>query len=631
MQIFNSHKSGKSLEEVHGSVDPQKKRTAWGKILAFFGPAYLISVGYMDPGNWATDIAGGSQFGYSLIWVLLMSNIMALLLQSLSARLGIVAGRDLAQASRETYSPAANIPLYILAEVAIAACDLAEVLGMAIGLNLLFGTPLLLGVGITILDTFLLLFLQRYGMRKMEAFIISLVAIIGMSFIAELIFAKPDPAAILSGFVPSIPNKEALYITIGIIGATVMPHNLYLHSALVQTRKIDRDEKSIKRYLKFSFIDSAIALNLAFFVNAAILILAASVFFKNGLYGVADIQDAHELLQPLLGENLAPVLFAVALIASGQSSTITGTLAGQIIMEGYIHLRLPMWIRRTITRMLAVVPAFFVIWYFGEDSTADLLIFSQVILSLQLAYAIIPLIHFVSNKERMGSFAIKPLVQVFAWLIAIVIVILNLKMIIEGEAGQWFLQLPASMWWLKIIIGMVFAGLLFLLVYITLKPVLNNKLKPSNKVPHGNAGQIGEIQQTVYRKIAVTVDFSKMDNKTIEHALSQGGVEAEYILIHVVETPNAMLVEKEVGDLESKADKSALKQYVEELKAKNYKVRSVLGNGRRAKAIADIVNREQADLVVMGAHGHSWLKDLVFGQTINSVRHLIKVPLLAVK
>ncbi|MGZ5244710.1 MAG: Nramp family divalent metal transporter [Bacteroidia bacterium] len=631
MRIFSNTTSNKSLEEVHGSVDPSLKRTGWGKILAFFGPAYLVSVGYMDPGNWATDIAGGSQFGYSLIWVLLMSNIMALLLQSLSARLGIVAGRDLAQASRETYAPAANIPLYILAEVAIAACDLAEVLGMAIGLQLLFGVPLLWGVGITILDTFLLLYLQRLGMRKMEAFIISLVAIIGMSFIVELIFAKPDAIGIIHGFVPSIPGQAALYITIGIIGATVMPHNLYLHSALVQTRKIERNDASIKRYLKFSFIDSAIALNLAFFVNAAILILAASVFFKHGLYEVADIQDAHKLLQPLLGEKLAPILFAVALIASGQSSTITGTLAGQIIMEGYIHLRLPMWIRRIITRMLAVIPAFFVIWYFGEESTGELLVFSQVILSLQLAYAIIPLIHFVSNKERMGNFAIKPIVQFFAWLIASLIVFLNLKMIVEGDAGQWFMNLPNNMIWLKILVGLIFLGLLVLLAYITFKPIINRHVKASNKLPHGKAHEIGTIEKTTYRKIAVTVDFSSMDNKTIEHALSQGGREAEYILIHIVETPNAMLEEKEVADLESATDKFAIRQYVEELRLKNYKVRSVLGNGRRSKAIADIVNREEADLVVMGAHGHSGLKDIFLGQTINSVRHLIKVPLLAVK
>ncbi|RYD83061.1 MAG: iron/manganese transporter [Sphingobacteriales bacterium] len=630
MQLFTDKTGTKSLEEVHGSVDPSLKRTGWGKIMAFFGPAYLISVGYMDPGNWATDIAGGSQFGYSLIWVLLMSNVMALLLQSLSARLGIVAGRDLAQASRETFAPFANIPLYILAEIAIAACDLAEVLGMAIGLNLLFGLPILYGVAITILDTFLLLYLQKLGMRRMEAFIISLVAIIGMSFFAELIFAKPDVGGIIKGFVPSIPTDEALYITIGIIGATVMPHNLYLHSALVQTRKIARNESSIKKYLKFSFIDSAIALNIAFFVNASILILAAAVFFKNGYFEVADIQDAHKLLAPLLGEKLAPILFAVALIASGQSSTITGTLAGQIIMEGYIHLRLPMWIRRTITRLLAVVPAFFVIWYFGEDSTGKLLIFSQVVLSLQLAYAIIPLIHFTADKKRMGNFAIKPGIQIAAWIIALIIISLNVKLVYD-TVGDWMQELPDSMLWLKILIFLIGLALAALLVYISFKPLFFNTAAKPGKFPHGSATQLSAISPTKYSKIAVTVDFSELDNKTIAHALNQGGKEAEYILIHIVETAGAILVEKDIDDMESTADQNAIQQYVSQLQLEGYEVISVLGNGRRAKAIAAIINQERADIVVMGAHGHSGFKDVVFGQTINTVRHLIKVPLLAVK
>ena len=322
-----------SLSEVHQRVDTTTASKPVGKrILSFFGPAYLVSVGYMDPGNWATDLAGGSQFGYKLVWVLLMSNLMALLLQSLSARLGIVRGRDLAQANRETYPKTINFLLYILAEVAIAATDLAEVLGMAIGIQLLTGIPLLWAVLITVLDTFLLLLLQRLGMRKMEAFIICLVGIIGLSFLVEIILAKPNLGEVALGFVPSIPNETALYIAIGIIGATVMPHNLYVHSALVQTRKIKRDHKGIKRALKLNFVDSAIALNLAFFVNAAILVLAATVFFKSGRTDVAEIKEAHRLLDPLLGSSVAPTLFAVALIASGQSSPVTGTLAGQIVM-----------------------------------------------------------------------------------------------------------------------------------------------------------------------------------------------------------------------------------------------------------------------------------------------------------
>src|SRR6195952_2157557 len=391
--------TGGSLGDVHGSVDTGRHTNKWKKIVSFFGPAYLVSVGYMDPGNWATDLAGGAKFGYALIWVLLMSNLMALLLQGLSARLGIVRRMDLAQANREVYPPLINFALYLLAELAIAACDLAEVLGMAIGIQLLTGLPLIWGVSVTVLDTFLLFYLQRLGMRKMEGFIITLVAIIGLSFLVEMIFAKPHLGEVIKGFVPSIPGSEALYIAIGIIGATVMPHNLYLHSALVQTRKIGSSKAAIKQALRFNRVDSAIALNAAFFVNAAILILAASVFYASGNTGIAELKEAHRMLAPLLGNNIAPTLFAIALIAAGQSSTITGTLAGQIVMEGYLNLRINPMIRRLITRMLAIVPAFFCILYFGEERVDRLLILSQVVLSVQLGFAVIPLIHFVSDKE----------------------------------------------------------------------------------------------------------------------------------------------------------------------------------------------------------------------------------------
>ena len=379
MKNENTYYNLKSLEEVNESVDTRKKGGFFRKLLAFAGPAYLVSVGYMDPGNWATDIAGGSQFGYKLIWVLLMSNIMAVLLQSLSARLGIVRGRDLAQASRESYPPFVNIVLYILAEIAIAACDLAEVLGMAIGLQLLFGLPLLWGVCLTLLDTFLLLFLINRGMRKMEAFILILVTTIGLAFLMEMIFARPDIGELLTGFIPSLPDSAALYIAIGIIGATVMPHNLYLHSSLVQTRKFEKSESKIREAIKFNFIDSVVALNLAFFVNAAILVLAATTFYKAGMFNVTEIKDAHRFLEPLLGTQWAPVLFAVALIAAGQSSTLTGTLAGQIVMEGYLNLRIQPWIRRIITRLLAIIPAVLTIVFLGEGATGQLLILSQVI------------------------------------------------------------------------------------------------------------------------------------------------------------------------------------------------------------------------------------------------------------
>ncbi len=395
-----------SLSEVHDSVPVPQTGSRLKQVFSFFGPAYLVSVGYMDPGNWATDIAGGSQFGYALLWVLLMSNLMALLLQSLSARLGIVRGRDLAQANRESYPKPVNFSLYILAEIAITACDLAEVLGMAIGIQLLTGLPLIYGVIITALDTFLLLSLQKLGMRKIEMFILSLIAVIGFSFFLEIVLAHPHIGEISRGLIPTLPNKAALYIAIGIIGATVMPHNLYLHSALVQTRKIIREEKFIRRALKLNFLDSTIALNMAFFVNAAILILAGAVFFKSGHANVASIREAYELLSPLLGSKMASVLFAVALIAAGQSSTVTGTLAGQIVMEGHLHLRINPVLRRLITRTLAIIPAVLVIGIAGEQQVDQLLVLSQVILSLQLGFAVIPLIHFVSNKRTMGIFSI---------------------------------------------------------------------------------------------------------------------------------------------------------------------------------------------------------------------------------
>ncbi|HVA97404.1 MAG TPA: Nramp family divalent metal transporter, partial [Bacteroidia bacterium] len=424
-------KNEKSLSEVNGSVDTTLQSNFWKKLFAFIGPAYLISVGYMDPGNWATDIAGGSHFGYLLLWVLLLSNLIALLLQNLSARLGLVSGLDLAQASRQNYPPFINFFLWILAEIAIAACDLAEVIGMAIGLNLLFGLPMMIGVVITIFDTFILLMLQRYGMRKMEAIIIALILIIGIAFFIEMFFVHPDVKAILINFIPSALNKDSLYIAVGIIGATVMPHNLYLHSSLVQTRKINRSEKGIKAAIKFNIIDTSIALNLAFFVNAAILIMAAAAFYTKGLYNVTEIQDAYKLLTPLLGSKIAPLLFAIALIAAGQSSTLTGTLSGQIVMEGYLNLRIQPWLRRIITRSLAILPAFFTLWYFGDDKISALLILSQVVLSLQLGFAIVPLIHFVSDKKIMGKLVIKTYLKILAWICAIFILALNIQLVYE--------------------------------------------------------------------------------------------------------------------------------------------------------------------------------------------------------
>lgn len=620
----------KSLSEVNASIDATNRK-GWRKALAFMGPAYLVSVGYMDPGNWATDIAGGSKFGYALIWVLLMSNLMALLLQSLSARLGVVRQLDLAQASRSTYSRPVNFSLWILAEIAIAACDLAEVLGMAIGLQLLFDLPLIWGVSLTVLDTLLLLVLQSYGMRKMEAFIIGLVAIIGGAFVVEMILAKPDMGSLAIGFIPSLPGEGALYIAIGIIGATVMPHNLYLHSSLVQTRRINTTERGIWSAIKYNFIDSAIALNAAFFVNAAILVLAASTFFKAGLHEVEDIQDAHRFLAPLLGTQLAPILFGVALVAAGQSSTITGTLAGQIVMEGYLNLRIAPWLRRIITRLIAIIPAILVILIYGESETGAMLIFSQVILSLQLGFAVIPLIHFTSDKEKMGVFVIKPWVKVAAWVIATIIVSLNVKLVLQEVSG-WLAAAGENSWiiWITVVPICVAAGLL--LIYIAFKPLLDRRSAERDaKIPHGTAVTLDVTSRPVYSRIAVTLDFSAIDSLTIQSALAQGGKHARYILLHVVETAGAMVYGSDIADHESRKDTVSLENYKNQLIEKGYDVEIKIGYGNPQRRIPKMVTEFQADLLVMGAHGHKFFKDLIFGTTVDTVRHRVKIPVLIVR
>ncbi|WP_439882346.1 Nramp family divalent metal transporter [Pontibacter sp. MBLB2868] len=627
MSLPKQH-TGKSLEEVHSSIDTTTPTSFWRRLMAFLGPAYLVSVGYMDPGNWATDIAGGSQFGYKLVWVLLMSNLMAILLQSLSARLGVVRGKDLAQASRETYPSFINIPLYILAEVAIAACDLAEVLGMAIGLQLLFGMPLVWGVCLTVLDTFLLLFLINKGMRKMEAFVLALVTIIGGAFIMEMFFAKPDVGDLVAGFVPTIPNSDALYIAIGIIGATVMPHNLYLHSSLVQSRKIDRTPTGIWRAIKYNVVDSAVALNLALFVNAAILILAAAAFYRNGIYNVTEIQDAHEFLAPLLGTKWAPILFAVALIAAGQSSTLTGTLAGQIVMEGYLNLRIQPWLRRMITRLLAVGPALFVILYYGEDKTGELLVLSQVILSLQLGFAVVPLIHFVSNKKAMGEFAIGFWLKTGAWLIASIIVVLNAKLVID-EIIVWLdvVERPILIWLLVVPVAVACA---LLLLYITVQPMITGAVahyKPSrHQLPVSYQAEV----KPAYKRIAITLDFTDVDRTVLDNAIAIGTPAAEYLLIHIVETAGAMVFGQDIKDMETTSDWENLQRYANDLREQGYQVRIQLGFGNPKQRIPKIVHSFHADLLVMGSHGHKMMKDLILGTTIDAVRHTVKIPMLIV-
>jgi manganese transport protein len=619
------HVASASLSEVHSSVDTRSQPKGWKKLTSFLGPAYLVSVGYMDPGNWATDLAGGSKFGYTLIWVLLMSNLMALLLQGLSVRLGIVRGLDLAQANRVTYPRGVNFILYLLAEIAIVATDLAEVLGMAIGIQLLTGLPLIWGVSLTVLDTFLLLYLQRLGIRKMEAFILALVAIIAISFLIQIIWAAPVASEVAAGFIPSLPNDEALFIAIGIIGATVMPHNLYLHSALVQTRKIDKTDEGIRQALKFNRIDTTIALNIAFLVNAAILVLAATVFFKSGNSHVAEIKEAHRLLPGFLG-NAAPILFALALIAAGQSSTVTGTLAGQIIMEGYLSLRLNPVLRRLLTRLVAIVPALFVIGIYGENRVDALLVMSQVVLSLQLGYAVIPLIQFVSDKKTMGKFVIKPVIKVLAWAIATVLVYLNLKMLFNGvmpffEAEAMFPK-----------IAIIAAGLFFggILLYIIVHPMLKKKTLPKSVFVHNEDVTIAPVQKPTFNKIAVALDFSENDSKILGYAIGQGHEGSSYLLLHIVESAGAKLLGKETDDYETRKDIERLESYVQQLEEKGFSVSGEVGYRSRVKEIVRIVKENEADMLVIGAHGHTGIKDFVYGETVNAVRHELRIPVLVV-
>ena len=430
-----------SLPESHRTIPVPRSLGFWRKLLAFSGPGYLVAVGYMDPGNWATDLAGGSAFGYTLLSVILLANVMAIVLQALCAKLGIVTGRDLAQACRDQYSKPVAISLWLLCEIAICACDLAEVIGSAIALNLLFKIPLVWGVCVTALDVLVVMFLQNKGFRYLEALVIGLILLIGGCFLLEVIFSRPDLREVLGGFAPKLEivrNPEMLFVAIGILGATVMPHNLYLHSSIVQTRKYEQNARGKREAIKFATIDSTLALMFALFINAAILVVSAATFHTRGQTNIAEIQDAYQLLTPTLGVGMASAVFAVALLASGQNSTLTGTLAGQIVMEGFLNLRLRPWLRRLITRLIAIVPAVIVTVIYGESGTAKLLVISQVILSLQLSFAVIPLILFTSNRRLMGEFVNSRGTKILAWLVASAIVILNVKFLLDfcGVTGN---------------------------------------------------------------------------------------------------------------------------------------------------------------------------------------------------
>lgn len=603
-------------------------------MFAFAGPAYLVSVGYMDPGNWATDLEGGARFGYQLLWVLVMSNAMAILLQTLSARLGIVTGRDLAQACRERYPRGINLALWALCEIAIAACDLAEVLGAAIGLNLLFHIPLLIGVLLTAADTLLLLFFQSFGIRTLEAFVLSLIAVIAACFLVEVLWARPSAADLAAGLIPRL-NRDSLYLIITIVGATVMPHNMYLHSALVQTRHIGQNDEAKRAACRYNLIDSAVALNGAMFVNIAILVMSAAVFFERHI-AVTEIQQAYLLLTPLLHAGLASIIFAVALICSGQSSTLTGTLAGQVVMEGFLDFRMRPWLRRMVTRSLAVIPAALTIYFAGPRSTLGLLLLSQCILSMQLPFAIIPLIHFTSDRTRMGRFANRMWVKTLAWLAAAIIIGLNLRLAAEVIAGWvsgagawrpliWILAVPLAI------------GLLVLLVWVTFEPWVTGRVllrsSATATLPAAATPEAAVAPAPAYKRILAPLDHTELDRLTLTHAAAIARLhQAKVYLLHVEEGVTSQVYGREASTAEVEAGAAYLDRIASSFREQGIAVETaIIHSSSPKRAIVKYAREIQPDLVVMGAHGHGGLKDLVLGNTINPVRHDLDVPMLIVR
>ncbi len=588
-------------------------------MLAFGGPAYLVSVGYMDPGNWAGDLGAGSKFGYELLWVIVLSNLMAILLQTLAARLGIAGGRDLAQACREAYPRGICNALWVLCEIAIAACDLAEVLGAAIALNLLFHLPMVAGVILTAGDTIVVLWLSRYGIRIIEAFILGLIGIMAVCFLVELSFARPAITQVFGGLLPRI-NSHNLYYAVVILGATVMPHNLYLHSALVQTRRIGRTGQDKREACRFNFIDSFLALNGALIVNAAILVLAAAVFFSKGVV-VEQIEQAQSMLSPLLGTTLASILFSIALLASGQSSTLTGTFAGQIVMEGFLNLRLTPWLRRLATRALAIIPAVFTVMMAGERGTFDLLLLSQVIISMQLPFAVIPLIRFTSDRTRMGEFTSGAGLKLMAWSAAGIILILNFWLAWIG-AGPWI----AGAWWRMALVGPVVIGLVALLGWITFLGVRT----PSGV--HADTTVAANLPEPIYRNILVPLDHSDHDRAAIAHAAAMARLHgAKLHILHVEEGVTSQFF----GALSSTAEVHEGEEYfqgiVDALERDGIHAELSVVHGRSPREeIVKMARRIRPDLLVMAAHGHRGVKDWIFGTTINAVRHEVAAPVLVI-
>jgi len=617
----------RSLSDVHRSVATDHA-TRFRRMLSFAGPAYLVSVGYMDPGNWATDLDGGAHFGYRLLWVLVMSNAMAILLQALSARLGIITGRDLAQACRETYPHSVNKALWFLCEIAIVACDLAEVLGAAIALNLLFHMPLLAAVLVTAADTLLILGLQKLGIRHLEAFVIGLICVIAGCLGVEMFFARPDLMGVASGLIPTLDTRS-LYTAVAMLGATVMPHNLYLHSALVQTRRIGGTESDKRLACRWSLVDCFVALNGAMFVNAAILILAAAVFYRAGR-DVTEIQQAYLLLSPLLGTILAAKLFGVALFCSGQSSTLTGTMAGQIVMEGFLNIRVSPWLRRLVTRLLAIIPAIAVIWVMGNAGTFRLLLLSQVVLNLQLPFAIIPLLQFTNDRGRMGVFASGPLLRAAGWATAAVVVGLNLWLAwqsISDWARLAGTRGPEVMGLCTVLLG----AMLSLLLWILLQPYRKPLTPAATLGLEAASAQLPDAP--AYQKILVPIDHSSLDRVALSHAV---GIalpnRARIYILHVEEGVTSQVYGSDSSTAEVKAGQDYIGTLVQSLGARAINVETAIRHGSNPRReIVRYALEVQPDLIVMGAHGHGGLKDLIFGNTINPVRHRLRIPILVVR
>jgi manganese transport protein len=611
------------------TTEPEKVAVSHGgwlrRLMTFVGPAYLVSVGYMDPGNWATDIEAGSRFGYTLIWVLVLSNLMAILLQTLAARLGIVTGHDLAQGCGKEYPRVVRLVLWTLAELAIAATDLAEALGTIIGLNLLFHIPLLWGCAITALDTFLFLMLQHFGVRKLEAFIVVLVATIGACFMIEVFLSKPQWHEVAAGFIPHL-DASMLYVAIGIIGATVMPHNLYLHSSLVQSRAIANTLTGKREACRFNGVDSIIALNAAFFVNAAILITAAAVFHRQGIV-VTEIEQAHTILDNLLGETVAPLAFAVALLAAGQSSTITGTISGQVVMEGYLNLRLVPWVRRLVTRLVALAPAVVAISLAGSEGIYRLLVLSQVILSLQLPFAIVPLIHFTSDPQKMGSFANRRWVTVLAWMVAALVIALNANLVF-GEIAGWVSSGTLWAWFVAIPAALLLGGFLLALV---VWPWFRKGEPWGSGVATASHQVVSRIQPLKVHRVGAALQHSAGDSSILSAALSIAQANhAGLFLIHVVDSPGVMMLGESSASLHASSDEQYLEELAREVETPDLPVTIVLRFGRPADGLVRAVSEMRLDMLVLGSHGHRGIEDLVYGETVSTVRHRLRIPILVV-